>query len=107
VQTAGRGRRWDHRNGFHSYSSQVDYEETQVTFLIFVASSKYIFMSDVRERLLEMHLHDDIEISKSLNVVRVPGGWIYKFFNETEDDQPPTFQSAVFVANLNDSFYKG
>ena len=63
-------------------------------------------MSKIKEKLLNMELHEDIEISGSLNVVKVPGGWIYKFFHESETDEQPTFQSAVFVPDLNDTFFK-
>ena len=64
-------------------------------------------MLDIKSKLLNMELHEDVEISGSLNVVRVPGGWIYKFFDEKDTrDERPTFQSAVFVPNLNDTFYQ-
>ena len=32
--------------------------------------------------LYEMKLHEEISIYSGLNVMRVPGGWIYKSFNE-------------------------
>lgn len=64
-------------------------------------------MIDIKKKLLAMELHEDIEISGYLNVIKVPGGWIYRFFNEKEGlNEQPDFQSAVFVPNLNDSFYK-
>ena len=63
-------------------------------------------MSNIKATLLEMELHKEIQISGSLNIIRVPGGWIYKFFDEKEtSDDRPTFQSAVFVPNINDTFY--
>lgn len=62
-------------------------------------------MLDIKEKLLSLELHEEIEISGSLNIIKVPGGWIYKFFDEKDTrDERPTFQSAVFVPNPNDSF---
>jgi hypothetical protein len=61
----------------------------------------------MKEKLLNMELHDEIQISGSLSVIKVPGGWIYKFFDEKDSiDERPTFQSAVFVSNINDTFYQ-
>lgn len=56
------------------------------------------------EDLLTMELHDDLIINGYTNVMKVPGGWIYRFFHEKEDsNEQPVFQSAVFAPNPNDS----
>ena len=62
-------------------------------------------MPTTKEDLLTMELHEDIEINSYTNVMKVPGGWIYRYFIEKENsDEQPLFQSAVFVPNPTDSF---
>jgi hypothetical protein len=54
--------------------------------------------------MLTMELHEDKEINRYTNVMKVPGGWIYRFFHENENsDEQPIFRSAVFVPFPNDS----
>lgn len=51
-----------------------------------------------KEELLSMELHEDETINGFTNVMKVPGGWIYRFFNESENpDEQAVFKSAVFV----------
>lgn len=33
-------------------------------------------------KIYKMKLHEDMNISSTLNVVKVPGGWIYESFSE-------------------------
>lgn len=64
-------------------------------------------MTDIKEQILNLELHEEIVVTGSLNIIKVPGGWVYKFFDEKDtSDERPTFQSAVFIPNLNDSFYQ-
>jgi hypothetical protein len=56
-----------------------------------------------KDFLQQMELHEDIEINGYTNVLKVPGGWIYRFFHEKENsDEQAIFKSAVFVPNPNE-----
>lgn len=35
--------------------------------------------------IYELEIHEEIKVSDDLFVLRVPGGWIYSYWNELED----------------------
>jgi len=51
------------------------------------------------ENLYNMDLHEDIELWQGCRVIRVPGGWLYRFDNEQADGHWTT--STAFVPNDN------
>lgn len=42
------------------------------------------------DKIYEMKLHEEIEITPMLDAIRVPGGWIYLFYSG-EDKLSPIF----------------
>lgn len=47
--------------------------------------------------IYDLALHETIKLDKFTEVIRVNGGWIYKFFANDEHNLPTIMINAVFV----------
>ncbi len=54
---------------------------------------------DVRVSLYGMKLHEELCCNDNLRIIRVPGGWIYRFWDYDKQEDMPF---AVFVPFDND-----
>jgi len=48
----------------------------------------------VTKSIYDLKLHESMDIAPDLQVTRVPGGWLYRFWNITAQEY---YKSAVFV----------
>jgi hypothetical protein len=48
-----------------------------------------------QEDLLKLELHQEAEVHELLSILRVPGGWIYKFFRKEYTDESGEFRRYI------------